>query len=586
MKPQSTGLTSDTTNTPSQPASTQSTAQNPETLEEPKSPQQNMNQTRRAIASSVAVSKSDAKEIADGKALIDRIFAGDRVSELKQPRHTPLASSDLARKELVRYVNEKIGAGAGSIEDLALCKLVASYLLRLFTSGNNAEALQLAKAARAEIAQKYTPQKTSGIADLIDTLRVAQLLISLGSKDDSILGDRLLQSAKTALVAASGDEIQDFITLEKAGLRGPILETAALSEKLLPKWLGYKTTEIDGIEITVSRKPDTLCEEFAKKVQRRRGEFYYTTESGDRWRLGITEQTKDEPSFTFTKVENGAPASLTRREVRSLLNGNSLDALLDAESKRHDAENDPNTRRNLVKLDLTKGATDFITVIPETYNRVIAANTGYAFLLEKLLASRYGGATSPQLVISDDPMPRLRAAVARSIQQAPHLKDVFIQIHEHGLNDGICFKKKVTAEDLVKLSKEFPGVDLHVMSIACFGGGLRPKLQQEQERDPALKKRLHFYAHTRPENVATVLVSERSDIIFLDSMTSTPYMLFLIENLAKGESTTFGEAIDAADRESHMRLHKWFPNPETLFNGDLYGDNSQRASQEPTLLPG
>jgi len=243
MKPQSTGLTSDTTNTPSQPASTQSTAQNPETLEEPKSPQQNMNQTRRAIASSVAVSKSDAKEIADGKALIDRIFAGDRVSELKQPRHTPLASSDLARKELVRYVNEKIGAGAGSIEDLALCKLVASYLLRLFTSDNNAEALQLAKAARAEIAQKYTPQKTSGIADLIDTLRVAQLLISLGSKDDSILGDRLLQSAKTALVAASGDEIQDFITLEKAGLRGPILETAALSEKLLPKWLGYKTTE-------------------------------------------------------------------------------------------------------------------------------------------------------------------------------------------------------------------------------------------------------------------------------------------------------------------------------------------------------
>jgi hypothetical protein len=183
-------------------------------------------------------------------------------------------------------------------------------------------------------------------------------------------------------------------------------------------------------------------------------------------------------------------------------------------------------------------------------------------------------------------MPGLRAAVARSVQQAPHLKDIFIQIHEHGLDDGICFEKKVTAEYLVKLSREFPGVDLHVMSIACFGGGLRPKLQQEQERDPALKGRLHFYAHTRPENTAIVLQTESSNSIFLDSMTSTPYMLFLIEKLAKGEPATFGEAIDAADRESHMNMYKWFPNPETLFNGDLYGDNSQRASQEQTSLPG
>jgi hypothetical protein len=155
------------------------------------------------------------------------------------------------------------------------------------------------------------------------------------------------------------------------------------------------------------------------------------------------------------------------------------------------------------------------------------------------------------------------------------LSFIFLQLHEHGAPYGIGFSPEIRAEDLARLSHEFPSVDLHVMTIACFGGGLRPALQSEMEKDPSLKRRLHFYAHTQPEVEAVALGTGGSKYIYETEISSTPYMLQLIKKLAEGRGTTFGEAVDDADRESQ----KTAPiNPETLLNGEFFGQSKPRPA--------
>jgi len=265
------------------------------------------------------------------------------------------------------------------------------------------------------------------------------------------------------------------------------------------------------------------------------------------------------------------PAGLT-----TMLKKQTLDQHLFNVAKHAVAESHPEARTALRDHDLTRNGTVYITVTPERYDIVTAASVTYAALLENVLIRRYGKTLEPIHIVSDSPMNQIRDGIRESLNRAPQTKDIFLQLHEHGAPHGLGFSPVITAEDLARLSEEFPKVDLHVMTIACFGGGLRPALQREMEKNPNLKQRLHFYSHTRPEVEAVALGTGGSTRIYDVEMSSTPYMLTLIKKLAEGRATTFGEAVDDADRESQ----KVAPiNPETLLNGEFFGQ-ANPASQE------
>lgn len=222
-------------------------------------------------------------------------------------------------------------------------------------------------------------------------------------------------------------------------------------------------------------------------------------------------------------------------------------------------------RDPLRRVDLPVGRTAFITVLPDKYDRVVSSQFVPSALLEAALIDKYGAACPPLLLLTEDPLSALRSAIQKAKQSNPKITDVFIQLHNHGSPSAIEFGSRVTGADLAKLAREFPGVKLHVMSTACFGGGVTAELERLSEGDPESVSGINFYAHTSSDLVA--LAGGRPVIgsnILNEDIISTPYFYEVIVRLTNHPEMALGAVFDQAD---HSSQSIFAVNPESFAGG-------------------
>jgi hypothetical protein len=541
-------------------------------------------------------------EIDSMRVNIKRLMEGTGVSKMAEMLGKPTDKlSDAAIKETMAAMkNLDLSQPTDAVSCLVALKIIEHFKpeAAVGLKSNIAKLQDRAFPSREEVASAATIEELDALAR---RTRLAALLAPERYGEEQLATVRAVQ---TRLHQMDPESIISFSAKR-------LEESAAFKKQILPeheasfrKRLGFQDSSAkdqsnrsdpDSVDRSLNKQFAPHINIVADALVDSNGKLTYTTKTGETWAALPFAGSLFDLSVTLKRLPSTSSASPTEQpfislptaEMAELLTTKQLDRRLKDVVERYDAEQNPQSRTELRSLNLSPGKTALISVFSKFHDEVISTTLAPAFLLERALLSRYGRGCEPQLIFSDSPAAEIRRSVKTALAENPETQDIVLQIHEHGSPKSLQFKEPLTAKDLVAISNEFPAVRLHVMSIACFGGGLRPELQQEIKENPDLAKRLQLYTQTKPNIEASVETVGKVPHVLKTEISTTAYMLNLIQHLNNPEIKTFGEAVDKADRESKQQSHN---DPEALINGDLHsqmlpkGQSNQLRATVLTLV--
>jgi hypothetical protein len=200
---------------------------------------------------------------------------------------------------------------------------------------------------------------------------------------------------------------------------------------------------------------------------------------------------------------------------------------------------------------------------------VIAGNTLFTeMLLSDTIRKRYDADIVP-VTFTGDPKQALREIVQVKLEENKGKEiHVCVDIFTHGAKDAFEFTKKLSADDILQITKEFPQVTFTYNTIACYGGGAVPGIMKSQEyqKNKDIQKRLAFFLQTK----STVVNQAARG----NTLIETVYLIHFIKALNEGKS--YG----AAAREADIKAKKMTPmDAEAIINGTKYSMGNQREEE-------
>jgi hypothetical protein len=202
----------------------------------------------------------------------------------------------------------------------------------------------------------------------------------------------------------------------------------------------------------------------------------------------------------------------------------------------------------LKKFDLpAEGKISYLRIFPSDFDQVVSGTVQTSMMLSTALKLRYGDRVeTPAPLFEESAREALIKSIERSYDGGKGSKFFLIDMYNHGSESYVCFKDKLTADDLVRIAKRFPDCKFAFTSIACFGGGLRRGLMDELAAQPKLKERIALFTQTKP-NVPNYLATVEKHS---NPYAGTTYYYQLVRALMDPSVETFGEAVYRADTET------------------------------------
>jgi hypothetical protein len=522
-----------------------------------------------------------------GPAVIDDLFLKGDFSLLPVlDRILPISDKtpDHLRAELSVRVDEQRQACIEGVSDprqKALYELLAARLKVHLGAGDGADFERQAAAINQQLRQDAQSLRPPGIGDLDAIARAAQVVQAIRGAEGGRAEREILLAVRDALHRKGTDEVAGYVKDALEQSANLAIDGQSRLARELRQRLGFERRW--GLA-QLRRSEDsaaTVWQALKPKVGVDNGSVFYQATPDERWQVELAFSLPGDEKFTFRQVGGRAWSTVGADVLAQLLAKGELNSFLAAAKVAAEREHDPGVREGLVKLDLARGNLALISVFPDRYDRVVATSFAPAALLEGALLGRYGrSALPPQLLITDAPVEPLKRALDLISTSSHKTKEVFIQLHAHGSPNSIMYQESLTAKDLLDLSGKFPNLDLYVMSIACYGGGMIAALKQHYDAHPEERPRVHFFAHTSPAVqafLAPLQSATQREAGFLNhGWGTTPYFLNLIAELTS-PAGSFGAAVDRADKASGRMTPI---NPESLFDGKRFG-SSQLDPKHP-----
>lgn len=515
-----------------------------------------------------------------GPEVIDALFLkGDlsRLASLDQVLPVPHGAPNDLRSELAQHVDEQMHACVDRVNDprqKALYELLAARLKLHVGVGDSGAFERQSEALNQQLRQEARSLRPPGIAELDAIARAAQVVQAIRGADGRRAEREILLAVRDALHGKGADEVAAYVTDSLAQSATVAANGQPRLARELRQRLGFESrwglsqlrrSEESAASVWAALKPEVKMEN---------GAVFYQAAPDERWQVDLSFPLPGDEKFTFRQVDGSAWITIGADVLVQLLKKGELNSFLAAAKVAAEREHDPRVREDLVRLDLARDSLALISVFPDRYDRVIATSFAPAALLEGTLLRRYGrSSVPPQLLMTDAPVEPLERALALVSKASDKTKEVFIQLHAHGSPNSIMYQESLTAKDLLELARKFPSLDLYVMSIACYGGGIISGLKQHYDAHPEDRPRVHFFAHTSPAVQAFLAplqsTTQRESGFLNHGWGTTPYFLNLVAELTRRDGT-FGAAVDQADKASAQIAPI---NPESLFGGKRFGSS-------------
>jgi len=306
------------------------------------------------------------------------------------------------------------------------------------------------------------------------------------------------------------------------------------------------------------------------------GGKYYTEGRGEVWQVLLAPPIVAERGESIFLVSRSAPekfVAVNKKEFISSVEGGDIQGLMDRAN--HNFDNEKKHTRSLEEFDLPgEEKISYIRVFPKNYDKVISAALHGSAILAGVLERNYPNLEAKPVLFTSDPYEDLVEAIKN---EYPLKKTFFLDFYAHGSETQLVYSRPLNAQDLVKISNEFPQAKFIVSTIACSGGGLKKGLDEEFKKDTDAASRFNVFLQVKPHRlnlvsrdlVLTILKASKSSSLgekpagehSVGEEYSTAYFLSLIKTLNKGGS--FGKAVRKADDKSKEH----FLNPDSYLPG-------------------
>lgn len=304
--------------------------------------------------------------------------------------------------------------------------------------------------------------------------------------------------------------------------------------------------------------------------------YRFTTEKGEAWSVGFLNVGDDFLVVFHHQGVSQLPHILERDEFTRLSEDGALSSRLDEALTLHalERENEAALRSYDLPRDRT---TTHIRLFDAEYDRVVSYWLQSSALLCRTLEGQYGERyQSLPASFSQNVKETLRTEIRETLAEDPSASHFLLDLYDHGARGRIAFPGGLDAQDLADLAEEFPQCTFDVMTVACYGGGLRPEFQRLCEEKPELAARINLFIHTRPTEV-NLVPAGKFEPELNSSFRGSPYHYFFMEALLQGKAKSFGAAAEYADEKSKGAVPV---DAESLINGTLITANDREFESE------
>lgn len=201
----------------------------------------------------------------------------------------------------------------------------------------------------------------------------------------------------------------------------------------------------------------------------------------------------------------------------------------------------------------------YLRVLPKTFDSLVASSILTGGMTASTLERRYPNLRSYPMLFTDSP----RDALMNSIREirAEGRRHFVIDIFSHGMPEYLCFRERLTAQDLAAVMEEFPDCHFTFLTIACYGGGLSEGMQKIIANNPQLRSRVALFLQTRG-NVGNLPTR--------GGVAVTDYTMHLLNALNNPATRTMGAAVRQAD----LATKSYLPvDSESIIRGIHVGSN-------------
>lgn len=198
----------------------------------------------------------------------------------------------------------------------------------------------------------------------------------------------------------------------------------------------------------------------------------------------------------------------------------------------------------------------YMRIFQNNDNNIIPGTFLFSQALEQQLETSYMLNTS-QPQITGDPETIIQSTIQTSY---PSQKNFFFDIYAHGSPSQLLFEKPLTADFLIKLSKDYPDCKFFISTLGCYGWWLVDMVKEWKD----LK---NLYIFTQAKNY----------LPNTPDRWSTIYSNTLLKSLH--EWKPYGESIYEADKAANEAN---ISDPETFLWGEYIAKQESKKEQQST----